>query len=167
MSIAPTLEQYLVAQNIQYDVIAHDPTLSSTDTAEACHIPRDHLAKAIVLRGDGGYMLAVLPASHYIRLSDLGKELEGHVEMAKEAEIDRLFPDCVHGAVPPVGQCYGLPLVVDDSIETQPDIYMEAGDHETLLHMNHAQFAQLTANARHCRFSDKSSKSAGASIIWG
>jgi Ala-tRNA(Pro) deacylase len=30
---------------------------------------------------------------------------------------------------------------------------MEAGDHETLLHMGHALFARLTANALHGRFS--------------
>jgi Ala-tRNA(Pro) deacylase len=29
---------------------------------------------------------------------------------------------------------------------------MEAGDHETLLHLSHAQFASLTANALHGRF---------------
>ena len=71
MSIAPTLQRYLTAENIQYDMIAHDPTLSSTRTAEACRISGDRLAKAIVLRRDAGYMLAVLPASHHLRLSDL------------------------------------------------------------------------------------------------
>ena len=50
-------------------------------------------------------------------------------------------------------KCYGLDIIVDDSIEAQPEIYMEAGDHETLLHMGHAQFARLTANAPHGRFS--------------
>jgi Ala-tRNA(Pro) deacylase len=30
---------------------------------------------------------------------------------------------------------------------------MEAGDRETLLHMSHAQFSRLTANALHGRFS--------------
>jgi len=47
----------------------------------------------------------------------------------------------------------GLNIIVDDSIEAQPEIYMEAGDHETLLHLSHAQFARLTANALHGRFS--------------
>ena len=47
----------------------------------------------------------------------------------------------------------GLETIVDDSIGAQPDIYMEAGDHETLLHLTHAQFARLTANAPHGRFS--------------
>ena len=41
MSIAPTLQRYLIAENIQYDVIPHHPTLSSAHTAEACRISRD------------------------------------------------------------------------------------------------------------------------------
>ncbi len=53
-------------------------------------------------------------------------QLGDNVELAKESEIDPLFPDCAHGAVPPLGRCYALPLIVDDSIEAQ--IYMEAGD---------------------------------------
>ena len=68
-------------------------------------------------------------------------------------EIDQLFRDCAHGAVPPFGECYGLDVIVDDSIQEQPEVYMESGDHETLLHMNHAQFALLNAHAQHGRFS--------------
>ena len=55
----------------------------------------------------------------------------------------------------------------DDSIEAQPEIYMEAGDHETLVHISHAQFARLTANARHGRFSEKLPNSVTRSIVWG
>jgi Ala-tRNA(Pro) deacylase len=29
----------------------------------------------------------------------------------------------------------------------QPEIFIEAGDHETLLHLGRTQFARLTANA--------------------
>jgi Ala-tRNA(Pro) deacylase len=155
MSIAPTLQQYLTAENIEYDVVPHDPTMSSTHTAEACRISGDRLAKAVVLRRSAGFMLAVLPASHHLRLSDLRDQLGDNVEMAEETEIDPLFPDCAHGAVPPLGHCYALALIVDDSIEAQPEIYMEAGDHETLLRMSHAQFARLMQNVRHGRFSEK------------
>lgn len=167
MSIAPTLKRYLTAENIQYDVIPHDPTASSARTAEACRISGDRLAKAIVLRRDAGYMLAVLPASHHLRLSDLRDQLGDNVELARESEIDPLFPDCAHGAIPPIGQCYALPLVVDDSIDAQPDIYMEAGDHQTLLHMGHAQFAHLMGNARRGRFSEKLPGRISSSIVWG
>jgi Ala-tRNA(Pro) deacylase len=153
MSIAPTLRRYLAAENIQYDEIPHEPTMSSTRTAQACHISGDRVAKGIVLRRNGGYMLAVMPASHHLDLSELSARFGDGVEMANETEIHRLFADCAYGAVPAVGACYGLDLIVDDSIEKQPEIYMDAGDHETLLHLSHAQFARLTANALHGRIS--------------
>jgi Ala-tRNA(Pro) deacylase len=153
MSIAPTLKRYLAAEDIQYEEIGHEFSMTSARTAEACHISGDRLAKGVVLRRDGGYMLAVMPASHHLRLTELRAQLGDNVDMANEAEINQLFRDCAHGAVPAVGKCYGLNIIVDDSIEAQPEIYMEAGDHETLLHLSHAQFARLTANALHGHFS--------------
>ena len=152
MSIAPTLQTYL-DQNVTYDVIPHQTTMSSMRTAEACRVSGDCLAKGVVLRRDGGYMLAVLPASHRVSLSDLRTQLGQDVDFAAEDDIERLFQDCARGAVPPIGQCYGLDVIVDDSIDERPDIYMEGGDHETLIHMSHAQFARLMADARHGQFS--------------
>lgn len=147
MSISPTLRRYLAAENVQYDQIPHELTMTSSRTAEACHVSGDRLAKAIVLRRYGSYMLAVLPASHHLRMSELRARLGGDIDLANEHEVNRLFADCAHGAVPAVGTCYGLGVIIDDSIQTQPEIYLEAGDHRTLLHLTHAQFARLNANA--------------------
>jgi Ala-tRNA(Pro) deacylase len=137
MTLAPTLQKHL-DQNVTYEVITHDPTMSSTHTAQACHVSGDRLAKAIVLRRDGGYMLAVLPASHHIRLPELRQQIGDDVALADESEINRLFPDFV---------------IVDDSIQEQPDVYLEGGDHTTLIHISQAQFARLMSGARHGRFS--------------
>jgi Ala-tRNA(Pro) deacylase len=152
MAIAPILQKHL-DRNVTYEVITHDPTMSSTRTAQACHVSGDRLAKAIVLRHDGRYMLAVLPATHHVRLSDLKTQIGDDVDLADETEIRQLFPDCALGAVPPVGEAYELDVIVDDSIQEQPDVYLEGGDHATLVHMDQAQFARLMAEARHGRFS--------------
>jgi len=152
MSIAPTLQRHLDS-NVTYDVMMHDATMSSTRTAQACHVSGESLAKAIVLRRDGGYMLAVLPASHHIRLADLKHQVGDDVALADESELRKLFPDCALGAVPAVGECYGLDVIVDDSMQERPDIYLEGGDHMTLVHVNRAQFARLMSEARHGRFS--------------
>src|SRR5258708_34275675 len=103
MSIAPTLQRYLTAENIQYDVIPHDPTMSSARTAEACRISGDRLAKAIVLRRNADYMLADFPASHHLRLSALTDQLGDNVEMPKECEIEPRIPEYAHGAGRPLG----------------------------------------------------------------
>jgi Ala-tRNA(Pro) deacylase len=152
MAIAPTLQKYL-DENVTYELVSHEPTMSSMRTAQVSHISGERLAKGVVLRGVGGYMLAVLPASHHIRLPELEMEFGEAVTLADEREIDGLFKDCAHGAVPPIGECYGLDTIVDDSLREKPDIYLEAGDHETLVHLDGAQFAKLTSEARHGRFS--------------
>jgi Ala-tRNA(Pro) deacylase len=151
MAIAPTLQRYL-DQHVAYEVIPHEPTMSSMRTAEACHISGKRLAKAVVLRRNGGYMLAVIPASHHVRLADLSDQLGEEVDLAAEREIDQLFRDCARGAIPPIGDCYGLEMIVDDTIDNAPDIYFEGGDHATLIHLTHAHFARLTRDARHGRF---------------
>jgi Ala-tRNA(Pro) deacylase len=152
MTVSPTLQKYL-DQGASYDLIHHAPTNSSTRTAEACHVPGDALAKAVVLRRDGGYMMAVLPASRHLHLSALKSQLGHKVDLASEEEIERLFEDCERGAIPPLGECYGLDVIVDDSIDPRKEIYMEGGDHATLIRMDGEEFARLTAKAWRGHFS--------------
>ena len=154
MAVALTLQKYLADKNVRYDVIEHELTGSPRQTADSCRVSGDRVAKAVLLRDEMGYALAVLPASRHIRFSELRRQLGDDVGLATEREAAELFQDCTRGALPAVGECYGLDMVVDDSIEEQPDVYFEGGDHRTLIHMSHAQFATLTATARHGRFSD-------------
>ena len=154
MPIAQTLKKYLTKKRVKYDVIAHELTNSSMRTAEACHIPGDRLAKAVLLRDEMGYAIAVLPASRHIPLSHLKRQF-ADVRLASEREIAELFQDCARGAIPALGECYGLDTVIDASIEDQPEIYIEGGDHATLVHMSQEQFAGLTSTAQHGRFSTR------------
>ena len=85
--------------------------------------------------------------------------------LATEPEIDHLFQDCAHGAVPPIGECYGLDVIVDDSIAGQPEVYMEGGDHATLIHINQPQFARVMAEARHGRFSIHDGYALSATVL--
>jgi Ala-tRNA(Pro) deacylase len=105
-----------------------------------------------VLKGGEGFMLAILPASRHIRFDELRKLLGRDVDMATEEQIEPLFLDCEPGAVPALGAAYGLKAIVDDSLTSQPDIYLEAGDHASLVHLSGAAFRDLLADARHERF---------------
>jgi Ala-tRNA(Pro) deacylase len=153
VTTAPKLTNYLDSFGARYDLVTHDPAMSSLRAAEVCHVPPDCVAKAVVLLDDDGYLLAVLPASHHLRFDDL--EHQGHwpVRMATEDEIEELFPDCAHGAVPPIGAAYGIKTIVDDSIVELPDVYFEGGDHTTLVHMSGPAFDRMLGDAEHGCFS--------------
>jgi Ala-tRNA(Pro) deacylase len=152
MALAPTLQKYLADQDVTYNVISHARTTSSLETVQTSHIPADCFAKGILLRDQQGYWLAVLPASRHVQLSDLRTNLGDRVALASEEEVAEVFPDCARGAIPPFSECYGLDVIVDSSIDQQPELYCEGGDHETLVHMSQAEFARLNRQARHGSF---------------
>lgn len=153
MTMATTVQRYLANNGIQYDTLSHDETMTASEAAGSCHVPGDCVAKAVVLKSDGGYVLAVIPASHHLRMGALRESLDELVGLATEAEIGPLFPDCEEGAVPALGAAYGLPMMVDDSLADRADIYFEGGDHRTMIHLSGDQFRRLTKDAPHGRFS--------------
>jgi len=148
MTVAPILARHLANQNIKYDVIAHEPTMTSSHTAQACHISGDRVVKGIVLRGDGVYTLAVLPASRRIRMTDLKARISPDVAFGVGSRDRSSVPRLRAGGRPAGRPVLWLDVIVDDSIQEQPDVYLEGGDHVTLVHMSSAQFARLTAERR-------------------
>lgn len=153
MSIAPRLRQYLEQQQARFEVVQHMPTSSAMQSAIASRVPADQIAKGVLLDTDEGYLLAVLPANHRIILTDLAEEFGSRPNLVEEEELDRVFPDCALGAIPALGGGYDVPVIVDDSINRQSDVYLEAGDHRNLIHLTHDEFARLTGDARHGSFS--------------
>jgi Ala-tRNA(Pro) deacylase len=153
MTIAARVQRYLSDCGVDYEVLEHERTMSSTRTAQAGHVSGDCLAKAVLLKSDGGYTLAVLPASCHLRLREVQDCLERPVGLATESEVGRLFDDCDLGAIPPMGRAYGMDMIVDDSLIEQPDVYFEGGDHMSLIHVNAMGFQRLMADARHGRIS--------------
>jgi Ala-tRNA(Pro) deacylase len=153
MTIAARVQHYLDDCGVDYEILEHARTMTSMRTAEAGHISGERLAKAVLLKRDDGYCMAVLPASCHLRLGEVQDCLQQPVGLATEAEVGQMFADCEFGAIPPVGSAYGLEMIIDDSLAAQPDIYFEGGDHTSLIHVNATAFELLTTDARHGRFS--------------
>jgi len=155
MGIALTLAQYLIDRGVAYNLVPHPHTETASASAAASNVPADSVAKAVVLRGGDGFMLAVLPASRHIRFDELRRLLGNDVDIAGEEQVETLFLDCEPGSVPALGAAYGLNVVVDDSLAQQSDVYFEGGDHANLVRISGTSFQQLMVDARHGRFSGR------------
>lgn len=154
MTVAPKLQQYLDRRGVVYEIVPHVPTASALQNARVCHIPAERLAKAVLLDTEDEYLLAVLPSDRRVELEELREELGAKPRLADERALAAVFDDCAFGAVPALGLGYGIATIVDDSLEMQPEIYFEGGDHTTLVHMDQTEFARLTEQDRHARFSE-------------
>jgi Ala-tRNA(Pro) deacylase len=153
MSVATQLKTYLARRHIRYDVITHAKTTTASATAEAAHIEGDRMLKAVVFHCDDGYMLTVMPSTHRVEMEKLSGLVDKPLDFASEAEITKLFGDCELGAVPAAGDAYGVSVMLDDALLDADDVYFEAGDHESLIHLDANAFRHLMANAEHGRFS--------------
>jgi Ala-tRNA(Pro) deacylase len=153
MTIAVRLQQYLDSQGVDYDTVTHTPTKTSAGSARAAHVTGNWVAKPVVVHHEDGYILAVVPSTHRVEFDSLRDMLGKRSCLATEAEIARLFDDCELGAVPPIGAAYGLPVLVDESLDGATDLYFEGGDHSTLVHVGRDAFRALTKDARRARFS--------------
>jgi len=147
MGMAITLQEYLDALGISYDLVGHSPTDSSLETAQAAHIPGDNLVKSVLLKDEQDYVMAVVPSTYHVQLSDLASKFHRHLELVPEAELAAIFTDCEIGAIPPIGDAYAIDMIVDNKLLNRDDLYIEAGDHENLVHIKNDDFKQLIKNS--------------------
>lgn len=152
MAIAISLQEYLESHAIEYDTLTHPYTTSSMSTAEAARISGEMVAKSVILEDENGYVMAVIPATHHVELGRISQQLNRHLGLATEQELAKIFPDCDLGAIPPIGEAYGMEVVVDDSLDHCPDVYFEAGDHTGMVHVRGEEFRKMMNHAHHGHF---------------
>jgi Ala-tRNA(Pro) deacylase len=120
---------YLAAQNVPFDSLLHPPAYGASKRARSLGVAGRDVAKAVLLVGPEGYLLAVLPTTHEIDLALLSRALGGPLRLARVAEAARLFFDCEWGAVSAFGNLYGLPILLDTSLPPCAFVVFEAGSH--------------------------------------
>jgi len=148
MGIAITLKEYLTDHGSSYQVIEHIRTNSALETSEVAHVPGDRLAKSILLGDEDRYLLAVIPATHRLEISKLSEMVKHRLQLINESEMAGAFSDCEIGAMPPLGEAYGIDTWVDPSLLDQPEIYFEAGDHQALIKMSGEDFRNLLKDSK-------------------
>lgn len=153
MSVAPTVNQALKQNDVDHEILRHPHAATSSRVAQVAHIRGDLIAKGVVLKDEQGFVLAVLPATYHILPDVLNSTLHRRLGLATEQDLAGLFADCERGAVPVLGLAYGIPTVVDSVLREQSDIYLEAGDHEELVHISERSFERLMDGAQYLRFS--------------
>ena len=144
MPILGKLKEFLDANGVAYEVRTHIPAFTAQEIAAAQHVPGREMAKVVILRSGGEFLMAVLPAPYLVDMQALAKAAgKRDLQLATESEFAGLFPQCERGAMPPFGNLYGLPIWVDGSLARDKEIWFNAGTHDQTVHMAYADFVRL------------------------
>lgn len=145
MAVVASVQEYLRTASVPYSVFPHAPAFTAQDEAAVTHVPGRDWAKAVVCFADGEPVQAVVPADLIVNVERL-LELSGAMvlRLAREDELQWLYPDCECGAMPPLGPLYKQRVFVDESLTHEPQIVFNAGTHGDAVCMRYHDFAMLT-----------------------
>jgi len=104
------------------------------------------VAKPVIVKVDGKYVMCVLAANLKIDLKALKKQMSAKsVELADEEQMGKLFGDCELGAEPPFGNLYDMPTIMDKALEKDDHIMFQGGTHEKAISMSMADYRKLAS----------------------
>jgi Ala-tRNA(Pro) deacylase len=128
----------------RYELRHHTSAFTAQKIAQEEHVPGMMVAKPVVIIADGVTYMCVLPASRKIDFAPLRSLLSAeHVELVHEEQLKKLFPDCELGAQPPFGSFYGMPTIVDSSLENDDFIIFQSGTHKDAVKMSMADYVRI------------------------
>lgn len=153
MNALHRMERFLDQHMIPFDLVAHPHSQTSAETARAAGVNPNRIAKGVLLDGMDCQMVAMIPADQEVQLGKLRQDVGMEVSLADEGSVSRLFTECEPGVVPGLPNAWGVEMVWDDALMAQPEVYLEAGDHERLLHIETRYLREVFGDAPHCRFS--------------
>lgn len=147
MTMNARLQAFLDAEQASYATRSHAPAFTAQEVAAFSHVPGRDLAKVVVARGEEGrYVMAVLPASCRLDLAALARKAGvRRLTLAREQEVQEIFPDCEVGAMPPFGRLYGLAVYVDACFPRGETLFFQAGNHREVVGMPFVEFERLAA----------------------
>lgn len=144
MAILRKLKEVLDQAKIPYEVYNHPQAFTSQEIAATQHMSGKEMAKVVILKVNGSFVIAVVPASSLVSFQKVKTGLGAtQVSLATEEEFASLFPECEIGGMPPFGNLFGLPVYVDPALEEDESIFFNAGNHQQTVRMRFRDFKEL------------------------
>lgn len=153
MSCRDQLVRYIEAEGVAYRLHKHRPTYTAQEEAQAEHVPGRRVAKVVMALADSRLLMLALPADRRVDQARL-PELVGseNVRLAHEYEFTQVFGVCEVGAMPALGNLYGVPVYLEEALASAPEITFPAGTHTESLTLAYADYERL-ARPVHGQFS--------------
>lgn len=153
MAISKKIIQYLDENKYKYEIVEHKTTYTAWDTAQTEKIKPQEVAKALVMKVDGDYVLAMLPANRNLDKQKLLKIINAgrkklklknakKIDFAKEAWMKKNLSGKV-GATPPFAKIIKINIFIDSLLAKNKKIYLGSGEYVFSVRVNTKQYLKI------------------------
>ena len=125
---------------IEFVRMIHAPVYTSAEAAEVRGSTLHSGAKALIMKTDDKYLMAVIPADLALDNAAL-RALVGskHLRFATKEELLE-WTGLTPGSVPPFGSLFNMPTICDDRLAENVEINFNAGSHTQSLRLSNAGY---------------------------
>lgn len=123
------LKAVLASAGVDFTHTHHEPVYTSADAAAIRGVSLRSGAKALILKGNDDFFMAVLPADLALDSSRLRKAIGSkRMRFANKDEVLEIT-GLTPGSIPPFGSVFGLTTVCDARLSENERINFSAGSH--------------------------------------
>lgn len=155
MPISKKILDYLKKKKYKFKIIEHKTTYTAFDTAQTTKkkekkIKPEEIVKALVVKADNNYLLALVSANKRLDKKKLLKAVNADrkkkkltpaksVDLAKEAWMKKNIPGKV-GAIPAFRELLKLDIYIDNVLAKQKNLYVGSGEYECSIKLPAKQY---------------------------
>jgi Ala-tRNA(Pro) deacylase len=142
--VTDRLERWLRESGVEFRIFEHEPVRTSEEAARVRGTPLEQGAKALVVRAEDRYVHLVLPA--HLKADNAALRTLLGTRQLRFATADELreLTGCVPGAVPPFGNLFDLPVLIDEALTANETIAFNAGSNAVSITMRADDFVRLS-----------------------
>lgn len=163
MAIAKKIINYLETNKYKYEIVSHRTTYTAWDTAQTEKVRPQEVAKALILRMDKDWAVAILPSNRNLDkkkllklinaqkkielakvAADKGKKISLYkkIEFAKEAWMKKNIPGKL-GATAPFAGLLKQVIFADNLLWKNKKIYLGSGEYDAAIRLSVSQYRKI------------------------
>jgi Ala-tRNA(Pro) deacylase len=143
-AVTERLERWLRERGARFRLMQHPPVFTSEEAARVRGTPIEAGAKALVLQAEDRPVQVVLPGHRRVDNARLRAILGARTLRFATPEELFTLTGCLPGAVPPFGNLFDLPVLVDEELTRREEIAFNAGSNAVSIVMRCDDFLQLS-----------------------
>jgi prolyl-tRNA editing enzyme YbaK/EbsC (Cys-tRNA(Pro) deacylase) len=145
--ISKKILDYLDKNKYKYEIIKHRTTYTAWDTAQTEKVKPQEVAKALVLKTDKDWIVAVLSSSRNLDKKELLKLIKKDkeksvkkIDFAEEKWMKNSMPIGKLGAIPPFRELLKKDIYFDKLLLKSKKFYVSSGEYDSSIRISISQY---------------------------
>ena len=153
MSVSSRIQKYLEDNQVNYEIIDHEPCNDSIKISQVLDISSSEILRCALLQGTQTKYMAVLPADHLLDFEVLRNLKKEDLKALGTNSGESVIPDCQQGCEPAIPEPMGFVGLVEEEVFHLPAVYVRTGDDHQLLKLPAESIARVFESSERLSFS--------------